>query len=216
MLARRPAGILAALRRSQARADRWAARWLAVVRRDEERGVGDRATGDPEVDRALGGGLARGGVTTLAGGAGAGKTTLALRAVAAVQRGGAHAAFVDADGTLCARRALALGARPGATLVARGRSAGEALALATALVEAGVDVVVVDGLWALPGSQAARAAELASACASTDASVLLLEPAGSWALRYCFPSRHARKRMTLSGVGEGGRSLLRGRAVRLV
>ena len=55
------------------------------------------STGALTLDLALGGGLPKGRVIEIYGPESSGKTTLALHAVAQVQKGGGTAAFVDAE-----------------------------------------------------------------------------------------------------------------------
>jgi len=80
----------------------------------------------------------------------AGKTSLALAAVAATQRAGHIAAWIDADRALCPNRARALGVAPGALAVARPPSGERALEIAEALARGGhVALIIIDSLAAL-------------------------------------------------------------------
>src|SRR4051794_18496140 len=54
-------------------------------------------TGFRVLDEATGGGLPRGKIVELFGSAGSGKTTLAIQIVAALQRSGGTAAWIDAE-----------------------------------------------------------------------------------------------------------------------
>lgn len=67
------------------------------------------ATGEPELDRLLGGGLARGEVTEVFGPISSGRASIAYRALAAATRRGEIAALVDAADRLDPRRAEAAG-----------------------------------------------------------------------------------------------------------
>jgi DNA repair protein RadA/Sms len=58
------------------------------------------ATGIAELDRVLGGGLVRGSTVLLGGEPGIGKSTLALQAAAAVQRGGGRVLYVSGEESL--------------------------------------------------------------------------------------------------------------------
>jgi recombination protein RecA len=79
-----------------------------------------------------------------------GKTTLALHAVAEVQRRGGIAAFVDAERALDAAYAGAIGVDTGALLVSRPDHGEQGIEIAIALLHSGaVDLVVVDSVAAL-------------------------------------------------------------------
>ncbi len=67
------------------------------------------SSGALTLDLALGGGLPKGRVIEIYGPESSGKTTLALHAVAEVQRNGGVAAFVDAEHALDPTYAAALG-----------------------------------------------------------------------------------------------------------
>jgi hypothetical protein len=108
----------------------------------------DRAipTGFPELDALLAtGGLPRSGTVALRGAGSSGATTLALRAVAGAQAGGALAAWVDLPRSLDPVEAVARGVRLEWLAVLVPGSAGEALAMAGTLLQArAVDVLVLD------------------------------------------------------------------------
>jgi hypothetical protein len=65
------------------------------------------STGIEEVDAVLGGGIPRGSITELAGGASAGKTSFALSSIAAITRTGAACAWVDVSDALSPESAAA-------------------------------------------------------------------------------------------------------------
>ncbi|MCL2213156.1 MAG: recombinase RecA, partial [Oscillospiraceae bacterium] len=109
------------------------------------------STGSLSLDMALGvGGLPRGRIIEIYGPESSGKTTLALHAVAEVQKSGGVAAFVDAEHALDPTYAKVLGVDIESMLVSQPDSGEQALEVTEALVRSGaVDVVVVDSVAAL-------------------------------------------------------------------
>jgi recombination protein RecA len=108
-------------------------------------------TGSISLDIALGiGGLPRGRVVEIFGPESSGKTTVALHAVAAAQRGGGIAAFIDAEHALDPEYAKALGVDTDALLVAQPDTGEQALEIADMLIRSGaLDVIVIDSVAAL-------------------------------------------------------------------
>ena len=107
-------------------------------------------SGFPALDAALGGGFPRRGMVELFGPPSSGKTTLALQAVAHLQSEGFGAAWIDADGTLDAPWASALGVDIARLAVVRPAWAEQALEIARRLVLTGaVDLAVIDSAAAL-------------------------------------------------------------------
>ena len=108
-------------------------------------------TGSLALDRALGvGGLPRGRVVEVFGPESSGKTTLALHAVASVQRQGGIAAFIDAEHALDTVYARKLGVTCAELLVSQPDTGEQALEIADMLVRSGaVDVIVIDSVAAL-------------------------------------------------------------------
>ena len=108
-------------------------------------------TGSLGLDLALGvGGLPRGRVVEVYGPESSGKTTLALHAIAEVQRLGGVAAFVDAEHALDVTYARRLGVSLPDLLVSQPDTGEQALEIAEQLVRSGaVDLVVVDSVAAL-------------------------------------------------------------------
>jgi recombination protein RecA len=107
-------------------------------------------SGFPALDAALGGGFPRRGIAELFGPPSSGKTTLALQAVAHLQKDGFGAAWIDADGTFDAAWASALGVDIARLTIARPAWAEQALEIARRLVLTGaVDLVVIDSAAAL-------------------------------------------------------------------
>ncbi len=108
-------------------------------------------TGSVGVDRALGiGGLPEGRMVEIYGPEASGKTTMALHAIASVQRRGGVAAFVDAEHALDPRYVKALGINLDGLLVAQPDNGEQALEITETLVRSGaVNLVVVDSVAAL-------------------------------------------------------------------
>jgi recombination protein RecA len=109
------------------------------------------STGSLGLDIALGvGGLPRGRVVEIYGPESSGKTTLALTAVAEVQKRGGTAAFVDAEHALDPAYAEKLGVNVNELLVSQPDTGEQALEITDMLVRSGaVDIVVVDSVAAL-------------------------------------------------------------------
>ena len=108
-------------------------------------------TGSLGLDIALGiGGLPRGRVVEIYGPEASGKTTLALQAVAEVQKAGGTAAFVDAEHALDPSYAQRLGVDVENLLVSQPDTGEQALEITDMLVRSGaVGTVVIDSVAAL-------------------------------------------------------------------
>jgi recombination protein RecA len=108
-------------------------------------------TGSIALDIALGvGGLPRGRIVEIYGPESSGKTTVALHAVAEVQKRGGQAAFIDAEHALDPVYARNLGVNIDELLISQPDTGEQALEIAEALVRSGaVDVIVVDSVAAL-------------------------------------------------------------------
>lgn len=107
-------------------------------------------TGALTLDLALGGGIPRGRVIEIYGPESSGKTTLALHAVAEIQKAGGVAAFVDAEHALDPTYAAALGVDIENLLVAQPDTGEAGLEIVDQLVRStAVDVVVIDSVAAL-------------------------------------------------------------------
>jgi recombination protein RecA len=109
------------------------------------------STGSLGLDIALGiGGLPRGRVIEIYGPESSGKTTLALHAVAEIQKKGGVAAYVDAEHALDPGYAKKLGVDIDELLISQPDTGEQALEITDTLVRSGgVDVVVVDSVAAL-------------------------------------------------------------------
>ena len=109
------------------------------------------SSGSLSVDLALGGkGFPRGRIIEVFGPESSGKTTLALHAVAASQRAGGIAAFIDAEHALDPSWAKKLGISLESLLVSQPTSGEEAMNIAEMLIKSNaIDIIVVDSVAAL-------------------------------------------------------------------
>src|SRR5579864_1558288 len=109
------------------------------------------STGSLTLDIALGiGGLPRGRIIEIYGPESSGKTTLTLQVIAACQRMGGTAAFVDAKHALDPAYAERLGVKVDELLVSQPDTGEQALEIVDMLVRsAAVDVVIIDSVAAL-------------------------------------------------------------------
>jgi recombination protein RecA len=108
------------------------------------------STGALTLDLALGGGLPKGRVIEVYGPESSGKTTVALHALAEVQKAGGIAAFVDAEHALDPTYAAALGVDIENLLVSQPDTGEAALEIVDQLIRSNaIDVVVVDSVAAL-------------------------------------------------------------------
>jgi recombination protein RecA len=117
----------------------------------EQESVKSVSTGSMRLDRALGiGGLPVGRVVEIYGPESSGKTTLALHAIAEVQKAGGFAAFVDAEHALDPKYAAALGVDLSQLLVSQPDCGEQALEITEAFARSGrVNLVIIDSVAAL-------------------------------------------------------------------
>ncbi|MEX0269015.1 ATPase domain-containing protein [Leptolyngbyaceae cyanobacterium UHCC 1019] len=114
--------------------------------------------GIPKLDTILGGGLPQGRIVEIYGPEASGKTTLALHAIAEVQKAGGIAAFIDAEHVFNVEYAREIGVRTDQLLVAQPDSGEAALELVNCLVASGkIALVVVDSVAALVPKEQLRA-----------------------------------------------------------
>ncbi len=121
--------------------------------------LGDRAAVDVEpipsgsllLDEALGiGGYPKGRIIEIFGPESSGKTTLALHAIAQVQKMGGRAAFIDAENAIDPIYARNLGVNIDELILSQPDSGEQGLNIMLMLIESGaVDLVVVDSVAAL-------------------------------------------------------------------
>ncbi len=109
------------------------------------------STGALNLDIALGiGGIPRGRIIEIYGPESSGKTTLALHAVAEVQKKGGEAAFIDAEHALDPSYAKKIGVDIDNLIVSQPDTGEQALEIAEALIRSGaIDIIVVDSVAAL-------------------------------------------------------------------
>lgn len=108
-------------------------------------------SGSLALDVALGvGGYPRGRIVEVYGPESSGKTTVALHAIAEVQKNGGTAAFIDAEHALDPQYAQNLGVNIDELLLSQPDTGEQGLEIADALVSSGaVDIVVIDSVAAL-------------------------------------------------------------------
>jgi recombination protein RecA len=116
-----------------------------------DREIGVFSSGSPSLDLALGvGGFPTGRVVEIYGPESSGKTTLALHAVAEVQKNGGVAAFIDAEHALDIGYARKLGVQVDDLLVSQPDTGEQALEIVDVLLRSGaIDIVIVDSVAAL-------------------------------------------------------------------
>jgi recombination protein RecA len=108
------------------------------------------SSGALSLDIALGGGYPKGRIVEIYGPESSGKTTLALHAIAEIQKQGGTAAFVDAEHALDPAYARRLGVDTDNLLVAQPDNGEQALEIVETLVRSNaVDLVVIDSVAAL-------------------------------------------------------------------
>ena len=117
----------------------------------QQRDVSSFSSGSVGLDAALGvGGLPRGRIIEMFGPEASGKTTIALHAIASVQRSGGLAAFIDAEHALDPKWARTLGVDTAQLMISQPDNAEQALEIVEALIRShALDLVVVDSVAAL-------------------------------------------------------------------
>ena len=108
-------------------------------------------TGSINLDHALGvGGYPRGRIIEIYGPESSGKTTLAIHAIAEVQKQGGKAIIIDAEHALDPVYARALGVDTDSLLVSQPDTGEQALEIADMLIRSGgIDIIVIDSVAAL-------------------------------------------------------------------
>lgn len=109
------------------------------------------STGSISLDMALGiGGLPKGRVVEIYGPESSGKTTLAIHAIASVQKAGGIAAFIDAEHAFDRFYAQKLGVDIENLLMSQPDNGEQALEIAENLIRSGaIDIIVIDSVAAL-------------------------------------------------------------------
>ena len=118
---------------------------------DEHIKIDVTSTGSIALDVALGvGGFPKGRIIEIYGPESSGKTTIALQAIAAAQKAGGRAAFIDAEHALDPVYARNLGVDINELLLSQPDTGEQALEICDALVKSeAIDVVVIDSVAAL-------------------------------------------------------------------
>ncbi|MEC2053878.1 recombinase RecA [Peribacillus psychrosaccharolyticus] len=113
--------------------------------------ISTSSSGSLAIDVALGvGGYPRGRVIEIYGPESSGKTTVALHAIAEVQKAGGTAAFIDAEHALDPAYSSKLGVNIDELLLSQPDTGEQALEIAEALVRSGaVNILVIDSVAAL-------------------------------------------------------------------
>lgn len=125
-----------------------------VMRMGDDVGIPDIeeiSTGSLSLDIALGiGGLPKGRIVEIYGPESSGKTTLTLQVIAACQRTGGTAAFIDAEHALDPNYARRLGVNVDDLLISQPDTGEQALEITDMLVRSSaIDVIVIDSVAAL-------------------------------------------------------------------
>src|SRR5665811_1923587 len=108
------------------------------------------STGSLSLDLALGGGIPKGRIIEIYGPESSGKTTLALHAVAEVQKAGGVAAFIDAEHALDPEYAARIGVNLDTLLISQPDTGEQALEITETLVRSSaVDIIIIDSVAAL-------------------------------------------------------------------
>lgn len=107
-------------------------------------------SGSLSLDLALGGGWPKGRIIEIYGPESSGKTTLALHAIAEIQKQGGQAAFIDAEHALDPAYAKKIGVDTANLLISQPDNGEQALEICETLVRSNaVDLIVVDSVAAL-------------------------------------------------------------------
>ena len=108
------------------------------------------SSGSLSLDLALGGGYPKGRIIEIYGPESSGKTTLALHAIAEIQKQGGQAAFIDAEHALDPAYAKKIGVNTENLLISQPDNGEQALEICETLVRSNaVDLIVVDSVAAL-------------------------------------------------------------------
>ena len=108
------------------------------------------SSGILSLDKVLGGGYPKGRVLEISGAESAGKTTIALHAIASVQKAGGVCAFIDAEHALNIEWARKIGVNVSNLLLSQPTTGEDALELVDRMVDTGkIQLIVVDSVAAL-------------------------------------------------------------------
>ena len=109
------------------------------------------SSGSIKIDEALGiGGYPKGRIIEIYGPESSGKTTLALHAIAEVQKKGGRAAYIDAENAIDPNYAKNMGVNIDELILSQPDSGEQGLQIAEMLIKSGaIDIIVVDSVAAL-------------------------------------------------------------------
>ncbi len=108
------------------------------------------SSGSIALDKALGGGYAKGRIVEIYGPESSGKTTLTLHAIAEMQKTGGTCAFIDAEHAFDPSYAKKIGVDVDSLIISQPDNGEQALEIVDALVRSGaVDLIVIDSVAAL-------------------------------------------------------------------
>ncbi len=124
---------------------------IMVLGQEEPKKINSISSGSLLIDKALGiGGYPVGRIVEVYGPESSGKTTLALHAIAEVQKAGGVAAFIDAENAIDINYARNLGVQSDNLILSQPDSGEQALEITDTLVRSrAVDIVVIDSVAAL-------------------------------------------------------------------
>jgi recombination protein RecA len=108
------------------------------------------SSGSIALDKALGGGYPKGRIIEIYGPESSGKTTIALHAIAEVQKLGGTAAFIDAEHALDPEYAQRIGVKTEDLIISQPDYGEQALEIVDALIRSNaVDIIIIDSVAAL-------------------------------------------------------------------
>ncbi len=118
---------------------------------EADRHIAANPTGSLQLDIALGiGGYPKGRIIEIYGPESSGKTTLALHAIAEIQKRGGYVAFIDAEHALDPQYAKAVGVDIDNLLLSQPDTGEQALEITEALIRSGsIDCIIIDSVAAL-------------------------------------------------------------------
>lgn len=106
-------------------------------------------TPSPGLNRALNGGLPYGRQVLIWGSKSSAKSSLCLQTIAMAQKEGKLCAWIDAEMSYSEEWAIRLGVDPSKLIYSQARTINEMVDVGVALMEAGVDLIVVDSITSL-------------------------------------------------------------------
>lgn len=123
------------------------------LRKSISNGVGISVTMQPTpsvgLNKALGGGLPYGRQVLIWGSKSSAKSSLCLQTIAEAQKEGKLCAWIDAEMSYSEDWAVKLGVDPEQLIYSQARTINEMVDVSVALMEAGVDIIVVDSITSL-------------------------------------------------------------------